>query len=87
MFESGGDLIGSCIVTNVSLIFSLQKIFNGKRKSGSWEEYKKKMSTKRVKGSAKAKKTPEFITVQQMGSEPTKQKVFAFRHQGLCRFF
>ena len=71
MFESGGDLIGSCIVTNVSLIFSLQKIFKGKRKSGSWEEYKKKMSTKRVKGSAKAKKTPEFITVQQMGSEPT----------------
>ena len=45
-------------------------MFNGKRKSGSWEEYKKKMSTKRVKGSIKAKKTPEFITVQRMSSEP-----------------
>ena len=45
-------------------------MFNGKRKSGSWEEYEKKMSTKRVKGSIKAKKTPEFITVQQMSSEP-----------------
>ena len=74
MFESVGDLIGSWIVTNVSLIFSLQKMFNGKRKSGSWEEYKKKMSTKRVKGSVKTKKTPEFITVQKMGSEPTKRK-------------
>ena len=29
------------------------------------------MSTKRVKGSIKAKKTPEFITVQRMSSEPT----------------
>ena len=46
-------------------------MFNGKRKSGSWEEYEKKMSTKRVKGSIKAKKTPEFITVQRMSSEPT----------------
>ena len=45
-------------------------MFNGKRKSGSWEEYEKKMSTKRVKGSIKAKKTPEFITIQQMSSEP-----------------
>ena len=68
MFESVGDLIGSWIVTNVSLIFSLQKM------SGFWEECKKKMSTKRVKGSVKTKKTPEFITVQKMGSEPTKRK-------------
>lgn len=46
-------------------------MFNGKRKSGSWEEHEKKMSTKKVKGSLKAKKTPECITVQQMSSEPT----------------
>ena len=29
------------------------------------------MSTKMVKGSIKAKKTPEFITVQRMSSKPT----------------
>ena len=46
-------------------------MLNRKRKSGSWEEYGKEMSTKRVKESIKAKKTPEFITVQRMSSEPT----------------
>ena len=46
-------------------------MFNGKRKSGSWEKYGKKMSTRRVKGSIKTKKTPEFITVQRMSSEST----------------